>query len=771
MSNSGKPIVLLVSGEYPPFTAWGGNAYQFAHLAKLLHREGYDVEVIAESDNDEEFMHLDEVGNLVHRVAPGRSFAFKALRSVAEPLARRVSFRNLMFAARVAEKALELKHIWNRRILWTETTNWRAETFLLHLFPELNARSVVRIVTPMEEVVRQNNVDRRERETQAALLQELLQQFLLRHRLYSNHEYREYFEERVRTRFAFRKPANERVFLLPFDFERVPVQKPRERSSREVGCYRLLMIGRIEGRKGFDTVCSALAGLTPEQRRRVRIVAVGRDAPLGPFQSYQKLLLQKYPGLADQFIEFKGSVSESELREIYSTVDGGLVASTSESFGYNLVELLASDLPVITSDVGAASEFERRGIRYLGKFKTAAELTAIFRDLPQRFERYRAERPQNRAALEQIYADNDRDYLQYVRSEVALPHPWAVSGRSVRRIAPPVESADLVVCSYNRFDELMLSLPSMLHEVDATSKAGIPSTVTIVYQNDGLPERVFAQRPDWRGHQGLRFVRSSPPSLTRARNTGVRNTQGDLVVFVDDDVILEPGFLRAHVDAANRFPWAIGVVGRVQSRMQGQQVSHYRAVGQIRPSGFIDSHFDSIRTDVILVPQTPMGANMAYRRAPMNAMFGDDWFDERFVGSAFREESTLATEIFRRGAQFVYAPNAALYHFESVSGGCENRNKRTLAQSVKHYALDYLFLNHLYAPVPAARTVGPLLLLLRDLKDAHDRKAKLKKAYVNFRGYFQGRRLFEQKKPALPPESTPTAEPKRPVTIVLRVSA
>src|SRR5437870_3159442 len=126
-----KPIVLLVSDEYPPYTALGGNAYQMAHLARMLTGHGHDVEVIAESDTDEEFIHLDACGNLVHRVAGSRSTLLASLRALLPPAGRLGGLRDLSFALRVLEKVLELELLWQRHVLWIEATSWRSETFFL----------------------------------------------------------------------------------------------------------------------------------------------------------------------------------------------------------------------------------------------------------------------------------------------------------------------------------------------------------------------------------------------------------------------------------------------------------------------------------------------------------------------------------------------------------------------------------------------------------------------------------------------------------------
>jgi glycosyltransferase involved in cell wall biosynthesis/GT2 family glycosyltransferase len=760
-----RPIVLLVSDEYPPYTAWGGNAYNFAHMARRLSEAGFEVEIIAESTTDEEFTHLDPHGNLVHRVSGARSYTMKALKAVAGSAAQKLAFRDVSFAARVAERALEITELWNRRILWVETSNWRVETLFLHLLPKLNERIAVHIITPMAEVVKQNNVDRANLETRVALFLEVAQQFLLKHRVYSNEEYREYFEERVRTDFKPLRQPNERVFPLPFDFARVP-RRTKPLRAVKGRPLRILMVGRIEPRKGFETICAALSHLPPEQRSRVQIYAVGRDTDLGPFGSYKALLQEKYPDIMESNFHLLGNLSEEALRAQFSQADVGMVASTSESFGYNLVELLAADLPVLTSRVGAVEELGRRGVRYLGVFDTIPELSQLFADLPRLHKEYLAAGVTNRDALEAMYEKVDREYLAYMTEQVAKL-PAGVPYRARTEAERPVRSADIIVPSYNRLEELCLSLPSLVRGAEEACEAGIPCDVTIVYQNKGMPERVYVHHPQLEGHPRLRWVFSDRPSLTRARNLGVRSTRGDLVIFTDDDVVLEPGFVLNHVKVANAHPRAAGIAGGLTSRSEGRTRSSAKSVGYIRSSGFVDPYFNSTERSSRLVAMTPMGANMAYRRSVMNAILGEQWFDERFTGSAFREETTLGVEVYRRGHYYVFAPEASLYHFESVRGGCGNRARRTSKQQVWHYTLEYLYLNKLYEPSALLRAVAPLLLLRRDLGWSPTMAGKLKRAYEHLRGFAGARKLYRQGPgaPPPPPAETPTlqglpAEPK-----------
>jgi GT2 family glycosyltransferase len=294
-----------------------------------------------------------------------------------------------------------------------------------------------------------------------------------------------------------------------------------------------------------------------------------------------------------------------------------------------------------------------------------------------------------------------------------------------------VRSVDVIVPTFNRLDELQHSLPPLMEQVTALGRTAVEARLTIVHQNQNLPSRLRRWRPELKTHPTVRFVFSTPPGLTHARNVGLAATTGDLVVFVDDDEIVEPGFLDAHLRAARAHPAAVGVVGRILSRREGLLTSTHRAIGQIRATGFVDTHFESQDESATLVPMTPMGGNMSYRRAVMDHWFGSAWFDEGLVGSAYREETTLAVDIFRRGGYFVFAPRATLFHRESNEGGSLNQDRKSLERRIEHQSLEYRFLRQLYSGL------GPLGALLslgsyaRDLRDIPKLKTFVAKSFIH----------------------------------------
>jgi GT2 family glycosyltransferase len=297
----------------------------------------------------------------------------------------------------------------------------------------------------------------------------------------------------------------------------------------------------------------------------------------------------------------------------------------------------------------------------------------------------------------------------------------------------PCRSASLICPTYNRVDELLSALESFLVAQAEASRGGIECEILVVYQNEGTRERVLARRPAL-STAPLRWIRSSP-GLPRARNVGLRHAVGDLLIFVDDDVLLDPGFVRGHLEAANAVPTSAGNAGRVRSRILGERGALNRAVGQIRLSAFVDTHFDSL-TDAPIVPHTSIGANMAFKREAMQSIFGEAWFDERLEGSAHREETTLCVELFRRGGHLVFARDASLLHLEAEAGGCENRGALSTQQELDHLTLDYLFFRRFFRDLGPLAPLAPLSFLLREVRQAPP--PRLRRLRLNLRAYLGG---------------------------------
>ncbi len=70
---------------------------------------------------------------------------------------------------------------------------------------------------------------------------------------------------------------------------------------------------------------------------------------------------------------------------------------------------------------------------------------------------------------------------------------------------------------------------------------------------DNRSDEPVADRVDTSWHPDVSIVREETPGLTAARLRGIRESRGDLLVFVDDDNVLDPDFLEvAHCTSDSR---------------------------------------------------------------------------------------------------------------------------------------------------------------------------------------------------------------------------
>ncbi|NEQ95439.1 MAG: glycosyltransferase [Cyanothece sp. SIO2G6] len=202
-------------------------------------------------------------------------------------------------------------------------------------------------------------------------------------------------------------------------------------------------------------------------------------------------------------------------------------------------------------------------------------------------------------------------------------------------------------------------------------------------------------------------------SLPGARNYGVRRAKGDVVLFIDDDVQLTPDFLAAH--AKNFEHSEVGAVaGRVFDRMKLADFDPDLLIEDLPPQamdpGIAWYHLNLVHT---IKPQqviTARGCNMSFRRT----LFQDHniWFDERFRGSAVREESDFCLRIRQTGLKIWYDPEAHLVHLGEETGGCHDIGTRSLKYQMTFYH------NHFLMAMKNL-TVSQFLRLAAKLFDCH----------------------------------------------------
>src|SRR5690242_7088061 len=103
----------------------------------------------------------------------------------------------------------------------------------------------------------------------------------------------------------------------------------------------------------------------------------------------------------------------------------------------------------------------------------------------------------------------------------------------------------LIICTRNRASSLRGCLDAL------AALQFDPQRCELIFVNDASTDstdetlRAFAEQVPFR----TVVVRNERPGLSRARNTGVKASQADLIAFTDDDCYVAPDFLTRVVDA------------------------------------------------------------------------------------------------------------------------------------------------------------------------------------------------------------------------------
>jgi glycosyltransferase involved in cell wall biosynthesis len=220
-----------------------------------------------------------------------------------------------------------------------------------------------------------------------------------------------------------------------------------------------------------------------------------------------------------------------------------------------------------------------------------------------------------------------------------------------------VTTISIILCTYNRCESLRITLNSLaqvtppgdtaweLIVVDNNSTDQTQEVVTLFRQSSGLT---------------VRYVFEGRPGLSYARNAGIENAGGDIIIFTDDDVLLENNWL-VRVKAAFDQNSCAAIGGRVRPLWPGKKPAWFQEDGPYATPKAIVS-FDL--GDSVCVPAIPCcGANMAFRRDVFarHGLFRTDLgrMKNLLLGG---EDVEYFCRLKDAGEPILYIPDAIVFH-------------------------------------------------------------------------------------------------------------
>lgn len=214
----------------------------------------------------------------------------------------------------------------------------------------------------------------------------------------------------------------------------------------------------------------------------------------------------------------------------------------------------------------------------------------------------------------------------------------------------------VVISTWERCESLRRTLESL-------RSLAVPASQRweLIVVNNGSRDRTDEVVADYQESLPLRRIVEPEIGLSKARNTAVRAAVGDLVLFTDDDVRIDPSWIGAYLAAAHRWPEAGYFGGEIHPQFAGDV------------PGWVKRH-QSLLSDMLCLRdlgpvgrwfqpgEFPYGPNMAIRREVLALAA----FDERVGRKGYEQvrgsEGSLFLSLQRQGVSGVWVPEAKVYH-------------------------------------------------------------------------------------------------------------
>jgi GT2 family glycosyltransferase len=247
----------------------------------------------------------------------------------------------------------------------------------------------------------------------------------------------------------------------------------------------------------------------------------------------------------------------------------------------------------------------------------------------------------------QLFKSNSQGLLE-------LQKPLGTLKQQFEKPAHP--SVSVIICTRNRSEQLAKCLAAL-------QNLSTPPQEIIVVDNAPSSD---ATRQLVENTPNVQYVLEASPGLSQARNTGIRQSRGEIIAFTDDDVEVHPDWI-SHLEQGFCDPNVMAVTGLVmpaqletEAQLIFEKVFEYFHRGY-SPITFDQSFFERTKNQGVPVWEIGAGANMAFRRQAFEKV---DYFDERLGAGASgcSEDSEFWYRLLAEGWECRYEPSAVVFH-------------------------------------------------------------------------------------------------------------
>jgi glucosyl-dolichyl phosphate glucuronosyltransferase len=213
-------------------------------------------------------------------------------------------------------------------------------------------------------------------------------------------------------------------------------------------------------------------------------------------------------------------------------------------------------------------------------------------------------------------------------------------------------SVTIAICSYDRYAMLAKSVAAVVETTALSDRIEL-----LVVENTPASKRQALNLPQ---HKHVRMIVCDDLGLAHARNAAIRNTTSDILIFLDDDAFVRPGWADAYLKAFSDVPQAKVVGGRCHALYELDPLPRWF---DKTLNGYLSCIDWGDDPRFITPAEWVVGANVGFRRTVFDE-FGifDVTLGRKGASSLLSNEETALMDKIGRNHIF-YEPKAAVDHF------------------------------------------------------------------------------------------------------------
>jgi len=213
-----------------------------------------------------------------------------------------------------------------------------------------------------------------------------------------------------------------------------------------------------------------------------------------------------------------------------------------------------------------------------------------------------------------------------------------------------------------------------------------PHEIIVVDQTPAPDEQTHRKLEGWHKQEAIRWLHQTEANASKARNAGALAASGEVVLFLDDDIRIQPDFLAAYAETFAR-TGAPAVSGQIlEADDETVDTLPARALDpEIGWLYFRKNYSKECETGFM------MAGNVAIRR---DLFFEVGGMDENYDKGAYREESDFALRFARAGYRFHYNGRCTIHHLGAsvvIGGGARSWRHERAFWYFHHCVGDWYF--------------------------------------------------------------------------------